>query len=1350
MSKQFDTHRKPDKPDVTHRSQQTTTPEAPVGQFALADLMPIDSLMGTTGQPSIQSQANYLNNNQISLAQRQAMADRIANTQGNQHMVKVMRAMQSGPEKSPTSTGGSARPPAETSLFALPDLGEIDSFLGGSGPLEFIGMPDDGDNGAVNTNNGLVQTKLTVNEPGDVYEQEADAVADTVMRMDAVQDNDLGEVNQTEPIQRATSSSVSTPEVTPDVESSISSMQGGGEPLAKQDQSFFESRMGADFSNVRIHTDSNAAQTSDSLQAKAFTVENNIAFNKGQYQPGTDEGRHLIAHELTHVVQQGGAKTIAREPDDIDSEEVSLAETPEDLQDVASQRGVMDAELAEASSEDGVDVVHNEGEPALLLPTEEPEAPMDQATSQDQTENSLGGDFQNEATNFNQNSQFENQTNETQELVSASQTQDSLSPFDSLTFASTDMTFGELNEGYQTGITPPNPELIATASNVSDNIEEQSSPDALREALPTEEPELDEFLDAFEADRTTEEEKAEADQLVAGLQAEAEAASSTILAEAENQKTAMMTLAEEQITVIQTTLAEQTALIQELYITAQEELKTSAEQCKTDVITQVEEEITQVNTDTETKIAETEEQLLQRKTDFLNFITEQQQQPDIIAQAEISRANSELDAAANDAIAVGEAEAGRRSNGEAQGAARKVASDSAADIEAKKPAIAQDLQSRADEFAAKYPEYGQKISAHIDEIKVMFPSALREKSRQTIEELQAGREATLQAIDQKVEGEIQKLKMAETATLTKLGTTATQSTTEIQTSADETVQGIDSAAQLLVSQIEQTSASVQEVVSDEEEPNLAGVQDLVEGTRANLTELVSTGTTQFSEMVVAGSESITQIVTEFDTTVSEMVSTAQEKIAEALENANTAIDELVQKRQDGAQESIETLKLQQEEMVTTAFAELDPAIEAAEQEVLNLTEQFKTEITPATDKSIAEAKKPRTDPLESRVCEAADQAEESWLSGLFRAIVDIAVGLVVLVVVALVVAAIAAAFGVILTAWTAIMVAGAILLVIGLASSLYSRFTQAELAGEPWYKKVGFAVMDTVGLTGITQLITGKDIATGQELSAGERTYDGVMGTFTAISLGFGIRGAFKGPGAGGFTRSTGWRWVGWRRAIPEGFRGMRNVGMEMYTGIKMGVRNIGTWLKQRFGGNHQSVPGDANFNGNLPRRTRPLTETGRGHHMWQENAHGSAYPEAGPFSETTVPRFYPEGVHPNSAQNAGFAHNRLHASLRQTGVPGNRAQTQNANLSFHQIMDAYHQAYADPALFNIRGSVRTPLSQNVIAEGVSPSQGFNALLNWYGYGQVQPYTPLSGLPSPSEMLLQDNEQDEYCEEGSE
>ncbi|MDH3976797.1 MAG: DUF4157 domain-containing protein, partial [Deltaproteobacteria bacterium] len=93
------------------------------------------------------------------------------------------------------------------------------------------------------------------------------------------------------------------PSVSPSAESSIKNIQGG-QALPDDTRSFMEPRFGYDFGNVRVHTDSRADSMASSINARAFTHKNNIVFKQGHYSPGSSDGKKLIAHELTHVVQQ--------------------------------------------------------------------------------------------------------------------------------------------------------------------------------------------------------------------------------------------------------------------------------------------------------------------------------------------------------------------------------------------------------------------------------------------------------------------------------------------------------------------------------------------------------------------------------------------------------------------------------------------------------------------------------------------------------------------------------------------------------------------------------------------------------------------------------------------------------------------------------------------------------------------------------------------------------------------------------------------------------------------------------------------------------------------------------------
>jgi hypothetical protein len=176
----------------------------------------------------------------------------------------------------------------------------------------------------------LIQAKLKVSQPGDVYEQEADRVADQVTRMAEPSPSPPASVHsgiQAPSVQRmcaaceeqahdqpvnekeeitlqAKEEAGSSGEAGPQVEAQISGLRGGGETLGQSVRAFFEPRFGHDFSQVRVHTGWQAAESARTVNALAYTVGRDVVFGAGQYAPHTSEGKRLIAHELTHVVQQ--------------------------------------------------------------------------------------------------------------------------------------------------------------------------------------------------------------------------------------------------------------------------------------------------------------------------------------------------------------------------------------------------------------------------------------------------------------------------------------------------------------------------------------------------------------------------------------------------------------------------------------------------------------------------------------------------------------------------------------------------------------------------------------------------------------------------------------------------------------------------------------------------------------------------------------------------------------------------------------------------------------------------------------------------------------------------------------
>lgn len=155
------------------------------------------------------------------------------------------------------------------------------------------------------------QPKLAVGPENDIYEQEADRIAEQVVAGDSEPAPSSGAVTQVQRHPFAEGKEMLPPGAGASAAAAVSS---GGQPLSRSERAFFEPRFGHDLSHVRLHTGSNAGRSAAAINARAYTLHNNIAFASGEYQPQSREGRRLIAHELTHTLQQGSSNNIRRVP----------------------------------------------------------------------------------------------------------------------------------------------------------------------------------------------------------------------------------------------------------------------------------------------------------------------------------------------------------------------------------------------------------------------------------------------------------------------------------------------------------------------------------------------------------------------------------------------------------------------------------------------------------------------------------------------------------------------------------------------------------------------------------------------------------------------------------------------------------------------------------------------------------------------------------------------------------------------------------------------------------------------------------------------------------------------------
>ncbi len=190
-----------------------------------------------------------------------------------------------------------------------------------------------------------IQPKLKINSPGDPYEREADSMANLVMGISppASQRKYGGIGIEEEPLQKPFNHQISSVNTDPmalqkgagnmqeefdirhkyngndtgtayqDLTRLILETQGGGQSMDTHSRSFMESHFRMDFSKVKIHSDAQAAIMNQHINAKAFTVGNDVYFGAGAYSPESFEGRKLLAHELTHVVQQGASTAVFKE-----------------------------------------------------------------------------------------------------------------------------------------------------------------------------------------------------------------------------------------------------------------------------------------------------------------------------------------------------------------------------------------------------------------------------------------------------------------------------------------------------------------------------------------------------------------------------------------------------------------------------------------------------------------------------------------------------------------------------------------------------------------------------------------------------------------------------------------------------------------------------------------------------------------------------------------------------------------------------------------------------------------------------------------------------------------------------
>ena len=202
-----------------------------------------------------------------------------------------------------------------------------------------------------------MQAKMTVGPSGDKYEQEADQVAKRVlgqMKGAGEQSVQRQGMEEEELQMKSLQPQIGTEggDVSDEVQSSINGSRGSGKSIEENVRSSMENAFGADFSDVRIHIGAESTALNDSMNARAFTTGNDIFFRQGEYTPGSSSGKEILAHELTHVVQQTSPSPINRmDTKETPEREIGLENNPLALEETPLVNTVNDLPITPTLSD---------------------------------------------------------------------------------------------------------------------------------------------------------------------------------------------------------------------------------------------------------------------------------------------------------------------------------------------------------------------------------------------------------------------------------------------------------------------------------------------------------------------------------------------------------------------------------------------------------------------------------------------------------------------------------------------------------------------------------------------------------------------------------------------------------------------------------------------------------------------------------------------------------------------------------------------------------------------------------------------------------------------------------------
>jgi hypothetical protein len=702
-----------------------------------------------------------------------------------------------------------------------------------------------------------------------------------------------------------------------------------------------------------------------------------------------------------------------------------------------------------------------------------------------------------------------------------------------------------------------NPSDVLKAGEGSPALGDLSS----NEQMPDRDLTFEEFAELAESDNTPEQDYAEAYQMLTRLSTVRDQEKSSILTQVEAIKANIATHVETMIAEVKAQSETQVAEVETRFNGLIIAVATYGEEQKSALLQEQMALNTQIEAEGQAKISDVRQQFAQQQTTLITHKQQEQEQLQVIATEEGSRADQELEAAAAQAVAVGETQANAQTGdnaSEKRQAAREVAQKSATDIRSKKGSIIGELRNKSGEFTGQYDQYVNRVSEQIDQTVPQVEQMLNQSAAESRSRVNTYIQTALIGIDTRVQAEQQTLRQSMQAASQRIRSAGDQIMAELQQGQAASSTELESGAVLIQNHMDGLVTQAESVIPQDDDLYLPGVQEAFQNIERNLLQIGQDGRAHLEQAAQTVEQDLTDRITSFTSGIAELTTNLQHGGETALESARTAIDQTRQAAATQAQDELTRLQSTQTALIDEASQQIDAAVEQAKAEMTDVTNRYRNGARNAVDDSLHEAKKPLTDPLGDRIAAAVLRVDRSVLEavlGVLMALGEIILGFVIVVAIAVVVAAVLG-----LTLGGALLIVGVAALLLGIGAALYNRIQQNNARPESERAGIGslllVAVADATGISGIYEGVANRDILTGHNLGLNttERWRRGTLGVVQLIGTALLAVGVARGP-SGGYFRPT--RLGGGRYSFRTNLRLAIGELRQMAAPIERGLRQL-------------------------------------------------------------------------------------------------------------------------------------------------------------------------------------------------